>query len=542
MNPMSRDDLDTVLAGLSGADLYRNNAFRVTGLPPGATPGQIRRAREEATLAARLGTSGTSGTPGTPGTPGASTGTGVPPLDPPPGADELRSAFEALRDPVARLAHELLWLWPSDGDRDRAGDGDGAGCCGADLVERHAGAVRAHCAAVEADGSDEQWASGLSGWAEVLEAREFWEHAKARVREIDDPRLTTGTVRRLRERLPRHLASVTAVLAVRAARTDTADSGAATRLVELLRRSPLEEEAVGAALREAVRIDERALLTACAAARDAARADSGAAGAAGRELLVVSDELLRVVEAVCGPGDPVAGALSEEVALALNNCAVAHFDETELCHPALELLERADDRARVRSTVELVTSNLSTVRAAAYLPELRAMCDSGRVERAAAYLRALARRATDPGKARELREQAAGARLLAAPPENLTVSPTEVFGNRLVGRRAPDGQGRFIATDMFTVLWIPLIPIAAYLLDDRRAVYGQVPLSAFARWWRRLFVLGLAAGAGGIVAAVSGDALPFSAASALCAALFFLPAVMRRIRAHRWAGRKVVEL
>jgi hypothetical protein len=52
------DELTSVLARISGADLYRGNAFRVTGLPATASPARIRRAREEALLTTRLTTPG----------------------------------------------------------------------------------------------------------------------------------------------------------------------------------------------------------------------------------------------------------------------------------------------------------------------------------------------------------------------------------------------------------------------------------------------------------------------------------------------------
>ncbi|MEU6854106.1 hypothetical protein ABZ901_29785, partial [Actinacidiphila alni] len=183
------DELTPVLNRLRGPDLYRNNAFRITGLPTDASAARIRRAREEALLLTRLA-------------PARSTTAA------PPEGEAVRTAYEVLRDPVARLVHELLWTWP-DGPEG--------------TVTGHADAVEQHRAALEAtEGSgtapDDVWAGGLRSWATVLAGHAFWDHAKRRVADLGDPRLTTGTVRRLRDRLPRHIVAAGAEAGLRAAR------------------------------------------------------------------------------------------------------------------------------------------------------------------------------------------------------------------------------------------------------------------------------------------------------------------------------------
>jgi hypothetical protein len=466
------DELDAVLSRISGAELYRGNAFRITGLSPAATSAGIRRAREEAVLASRLGTA-------------LPVGEGGLALDPPPGTETIRTAFETMSDPVARLIHELLWF----------STGHAASWPGADAHER---AVRDHCEAVEAEyagphqpGSaearrlDELWKRSLAAWAGLLVDHGFWDHAKERARQIDDPRLTTGTVRRLRERLPRHIALVTAGLALRAVRLG---EPAAARLVALLNESPLPEEAVDFALRETVRPAERAVRAACIAARNTVRQDGSTAAATGDEVLARTAEHLEVVRALCGADGVLMDALSDEVALVVNECAVIHDQVTERPGPALGLLARGAGLARIPRTRDLIQKNSSVLRQNALMGPLNAMCRKGKLERAARHLRALVRYASDDGLSAAAKEKAKDSRGLTAsvgnPPSN-TITP--VIGSLLVGRRARNEQGRFISTSMLTVLFIPLIPIAAFEVDDLR-VYARVPLSTFTRWWRR-FVL-----------------------------------------------------
>ena len=60
------------------------------------------------------------------------------------------------------------------------------------------------------------WEQAFSRWKMLLNDKDFWQRVKERIRGLDDPRLTTGTVRRIREGLPKALLSINAMLAVEA--------------------------------------------------------------------------------------------------------------------------------------------------------------------------------------------------------------------------------------------------------------------------------------------------------------------------------------
>ncbi|MET0237988.1 MAG: hypothetical protein ABW224_25335 [Kibdelosporangium sp.] len=443
-------DLDHVLRGISGPDLYRNNIFRVTGLPAEATAGQIRRRREEAILESRL--------------------------NPESDADTIRGAFETLRDPVARLTHELLWF---------------------SAPEQHREAVEAEsrgpfaAESVEAKRLDRLWVNSLAAWALRLEAPEFWAHAKERVSQIDDPRLTTGTVRRLREQLPRHIASVTAGLAVRAASLDVE---AADRLSVLLDESPFPDDVVDDVLREAVRPAEREIRAACSTTRDALQAKEDQAESLADDLLAKVGRPMRVIEALQGKEADVTVALSDEIALLVNNCAIGHNRVTGTVSTALRLLELAKPMARIRGTIELIGENISVIGLNDLTTEMRELCDRGKVGSADRRRRALLAVLPDG----DLKDA-----LQSIPPDDKRVGgdvhrvpqPFNIFGmgTRYVTLPRRDEPFQSTTVLMMTIFFIPLIPVSAYLTSYPR-FRARIPLGRSARWWRFIvlnFLLGM---------------------------------------------------
>jgi hypothetical protein len=85
-------------------DLFRNNAFRITGLSVEATP------REETTRADKLKLMEELGQ-------GATLHTGAVALNPPPTLDQIRDAIKNLKNPARRLIDEFFWFWPRERGR-----------------------------------------------------------------------------------------------------------------------------------------------------------------------------------------------------------------------------------------------------------------------------------------------------------------------------------------------------------------------------------------------------------------------------------------
>jgi hypothetical protein len=79
-------------------DLFRKNAFRITGLPVDATARDIGKHAEKLQLIAELGQDPQLNA--------------AFPLRPPPTVEDIREAIQRLKDPEKRLIDEFFWFWP----------------------------------------------------------------------------------------------------------------------------------------------------------------------------------------------------------------------------------------------------------------------------------------------------------------------------------------------------------------------------------------------------------------------------------------------
>ena len=346
-------EIDRVLGGLTGHDLFRRNAFRVTGLPTDATERAVRRAREESRNAYYVPPSVHPDVP-------------LPPSEDP---DELRAAFEVLRDPVARLVHELLWAQFVDGR----------------LPDVQVRAVSELCLALEGTSPDgvvrdaatrQRWNDYLNLWPTVLGAESTWELARRRATALDDPRLTTETLDALRRRLPGHLVGVVAGLAARRA---AADPAGARWWRELARRAGFDNGDVRRAFRSAAQPDLDAVEAACEVAR---AADSEQAGmAAARTLLAAARPRLEKLSGLLGADDDLVVGSYDDVALVVNNCAVRFVNANEGHDAAVSaLLREARDLARSPAPRAHIGANLDAS------GSTRATAGQGTISDAAAML------------------------------------------------------------------------------------------------------------------------------------------------------------
>ncbi|HEY6425447.1 MAG TPA: hypothetical protein VIY28_19830 [Pseudonocardiaceae bacterium] len=171
------------LLEVAGPDLYRRNAFRVTGLPTDAPGRTVRERRQKATAALAVGASSEL------------------PLPAPATSEEIRAAFDDLGDAQRRIVDELFWLWSTPN----------ATCsCVSSLHGDHDAAVRAHARALDAElagdpGTGVLWADAAQRWTALLRRAAFWDHVRHRIHALDDRRLDESTLDALRDTLPRAL-------------------------------------------------------------------------------------------------------------------------------------------------------------------------------------------------------------------------------------------------------------------------------------------------------------------------------------------------
>ncbi|MEU6207092.1 septum formation family protein [Micromonospora musae] len=179
---------EAVLTGLrevAGPELYRRNAFRVTGLPVDVDRPTARRRQQRLAAALKVGADVDG------------LGSSVSP-------EQLRGAFDVLLgDPRRRLVHEVFGTW---------GAPDGCECPATTHAE-HDRAVQAHAevldmapgdvVALAMDGRvDDRWATAASAWTKTLRSATFWRHLHHRVERLDDRQLDAAVVESLRAELP----------------------------------------------------------------------------------------------------------------------------------------------------------------------------------------------------------------------------------------------------------------------------------------------------------------------------------------------------
>ncbi|MGP3929196.1 hypothetical protein [Nonomuraea sp. KM88] len=347
-------------------DLYRQNAFRITGLPVRATAREVRRHTDRLLVMERLGKAGTT--------------QGMLPPERPFDDDATQRAVQRLRDPVVRLVDELFWLWPVDGD-DAAmaallrGEPDEALHMWEHAERGPAGAVATHNLAVfslvkalESDELDDDrlrsWRRAYACWAKVIADDTFWDLVRARAEEIDDPRLTARTVRRMRDDLPAALLSISAQLAARAVREGRLRD--ARRHAGVMRGLGQASQLVDDALRAALEPEASRMKALCEDAYQQLKPDPGRGDEIAERLLDEAKPLLRVLTEVLPDDHWAVRDAGDDLAHAALACVVAFVNATKENRRALDLLDHAlalavtdPVRDRVQENIDIISGNLS---------------------------------------------------------------------------------------------------------------------------------------------------------------------------------------
>ena len=367
-----------VLLDLAGPDLYRNNAFRITGLSVDASTREIARHTDKMRMMEKLGVEGEA------------FGNSALPLQDAPDSDAIRAALQRLHDPERRLVDELFWFWPhflGQSGKDEAlvalMQGDVPAAAGmwthqeregsVSNISMHNLAVLAHATALDLEHLDKLtqartrerdrcWKEGLKRWRALFEDEGFWSRVVERIRELDDPRLTAGTARRMRASLPLALLTVNTGLAVQAA--ERGDGDEARRHVQTVKKSGFPAEVVEKAWRRSMEpLRERIQMTA-KLAEEKADADPERANKPARRLMKQAKPLLAAVDCLLEPGHPMRSGLHDEIALRVLGCQISYGNETEdwkesvsLVKAGLKLVEGDGARARLEQNLKIVTSN-----------------------------------------------------------------------------------------------------------------------------------------------------------------------------------------
>lgn len=236
------DETTVGLLEAAGPQMYRRNAFRITGLPTNADRRAVRQRQQRITPALELGAD-------------VDLGHSLPVR-----LDDVRGAFDRiLGDPRRRLVDELFWLWDgaADGSANGASAGTSAGpgtsaganacSCPKTLHHDHDAAVRAHSAALDLEVENDAvsagphldeavrlWSNAARLWGQVLRRAVFWDHVRHRIAALDDRQLDESVIDTFRDAMPGTL--VKPLIELAAAASAPADR---LRLAKLAREWPL---------------------------------------------------------------------------------------------------------------------------------------------------------------------------------------------------------------------------------------------------------------------------------------------------------------
>jgi hypothetical protein len=369
----------------AGPDLYRANAFRVLGLQTESTEREIARHSQRVRFQTSAGLTDRMKEPLS--------------LDPPPDLDALQRAEQRLRDPERRLVDEFFWFWPlqqeghedeplralSQGDvrlayqlwkKDEVRSDDG--------VSTHNLAILSHAVALdfehrgelsekERKQRDALWREAFRRWNALLEREGFWSRLASRIRQIDDPQLTTGAARRLRNTLPLALASINARLAAQAA--EKGDYEKARRHTQMMRESGLGRKTVDEALNRALEPLCERIKFFCKDASREAKADPLNANRVVDSLLDQGYALRDIFDSILPLVHNLRDFLLDEVVTSACNCLVVFANETQKWDMCIDRLESALEIAVGETVRARVEKDLDKVRDLAREEELETYLD-----------------------------------------------------------------------------------------------------------------------------------------------------------------------
>ena len=213
-------------------DLFRKNAFRITGLSVDANAREVAKHADKIKMLAEIGQD-------------THTQNAAFPMKPPPSLDEIREALQKLKDPEKRLIDEFFWFWPQEfggGQSDPAmqalarGDSKTAVAiwvvkendATSGVIAKHNLALVYHVCALDWDNHSvkneveverrqkisDYWKGAFNRWERLATDEAFWEKVTARIRQLNEPNLPTGFARRMRATLPEALDKINAELAL----------------------------------------------------------------------------------------------------------------------------------------------------------------------------------------------------------------------------------------------------------------------------------------------------------------------------------------
>ena len=378
----TRDRGSEVLLKMTRPDIYRINAFRILEIPITTSPRLASSQMRKLDLMEKLGDTGQMER-------------GVLPLTPSPEGDARREAYQRLIDPESRLIDEFFWFWPLQmglsEDKDEAlmamklNDFAGAVAIWKQHEEKsseanismHNLAILYHTLALDIERIESiqtlskkqsqqkrsYWEQAFPRWHILMEHEGFWQRLTERIRELDDPRLTTGTARRIRAGLPSVILSINAMLSVQDAQKGNNEE--ASYHIGLMSNSGFDKSVIDEALRRAVAPIHDRIKTICTNAENETKIAPERADEVAHSVMDETSQLLATLDELLPDGHATRESAHDEVASQVLRSQVAFANKTEDWRASLELVEQAlqiavsaSVRRHLEENIEIVKNNL----------------------------------------------------------------------------------------------------------------------------------------------------------------------------------------
>jgi len=383
METDTTSEWNETLLKMARPDIYRVNAFRMLGLPVNASPKEVSSHIRRLDLTERYGDiehhKSSFLTPSTA-----------------QDRDARREAQQRLLDPELRFIDEFFWFWPLSLDSTEENDETLAAIKQGDLsralsvwqsheahgseanVSVHNLAVFYHAMAldiehteVETKGISEQhveqkrsyWQQAFAEWKRLLSEESFWRRVRERIRELDDPRLTTDTADRIREGLPKALLTINAMLAVEA--SETSDPKDVTFHLAMIKQSGFDSSIVQDALQRAVVPIRDRLKAMCLHCGDQITKSPESGNNVASGLIKDTAPLLKTVDALLAKGDPARESMHDEVAEQVRLCLVSFGNKTAdwravlgTAKKSLGIAESSSLQQKIKEDLQVIGANL----------------------------------------------------------------------------------------------------------------------------------------------------------------------------------------
>jgi len=380
MEPGSPIEWNETLLKMARPDIYRVNAFRVLGLPVTASPKEVSSHIRRLELTEKYGNS-------------EQIDNSFLTLNTAHDRDARREAQQRLLDPELRFIDEFFWFWPLSLNSTEQNDDTLVAIRQNDIsraltiwghheaegseasISLHNLAVFHHAMALDFEHMETQtkgisnqqieekrshWQQAFSRWKRLLNEKGFWQRVIERIREFDDPRLTTDTARRIREGLPKAWLSINAMLAVESSGMN--DPTDMEFHLAMIRQSGFDNAiAEEAKHRAIVPIRDRIKAICLHSAEETVDAPERGNKVAS-SLVSDTTQLFKTLDSLLTEGDSTRESVHDEVALQVRSCLIAFGNETEDWRAVFETAKKSLSIAESPFLRQKIEDDLETIR------------------------------------------------------------------------------------------------------------------------------------------------------------------------------------